>query len=448
VKVLHVVYSYPPDPPGGTEIYVATLVRALQGLGVSSVIAAPASQDAAYEHEGTPVRRFATMRGPMPLEALYGVDDAAAASFARVLDDERPRVLHMHALTSACSSKLIDLARARGIATVLTYHTPTVSCTRGTLMRFGASACEGRLDVRDCTACTLEGLGAARSVGHAVSLMPRSLTAWAGRHGTGGAWTALRMPSLVSARHQEIRRALGSADRVVSLTPWVARVLQINGVTPDKIVASAHGVDVPAARADESAPSATGRVRLVHLGRLDPAKGTAVLLRALRAAPDLPIDLDVFGVVQSETGTAIRQGLDALADGDDRIRLRAPLPHADVMAALPSYAAVVVPSQGMETGPLVVPEAFAAGVPVVGSHLGGIADKVRDGVDGLLVRPHDSPVAWGEALRRLVTDAQLLPALRRGVRPPRSMADVAADMTAIYRELGARAQGRRAEAIA
>jgi hypothetical protein len=47
-----------------------------------------------------------------------------------------------------------------------------------------------------------------------------------------------------------------------------------------------------------------------------------------------------------------------------------------------------------------------------------------------------------------MSDAQLLPALRRGVRPPRSMADVAADMTALYRELGARAQGRRAEAIA
>lgn len=449
MKVLHVVYSYPPDPPGGTEIYVSALAQALQGHGVSSVIAAPASEDAAYAHEDVPVRRFATMRGPMPLEALYGADDVAAAAFARILDDERPQILHMHALTAACSSKLLELARARGIPNVLTYHTPTASCTRGTLMRFGATACDGRLDVRDCTACTLEGLGAARGVGHAVALMPRSITAWAGRRGQGGAWTALRMPSLVATRHQEVRRALGCADRIVSLTPWVARVLQINGVTPDKIVASAHGVDAPDARAAERpAPVPRGRLRLVHLGRLDPTKGTTVLLRALRAAPDLPIDLDVFGVVQSESGAAMRREFDALAADDGRITLRAPMPHADVLTALSRYDAVAVPSQWMETGPLVVLEAFAAGVPVVGSNLGGIADKVRDGVDGLLVRPHDSPVAWSDALRRLVTDAPLMATLRRGVRPPRSISGVAADMTAIYRDLGARAAGRRAEAIA
>ena len=49
---------------------------------------------------------------------------------------------------------------------------------------------------------------------------------------------------------------------------------------------------------------------------------------------------------------------------------------------------LAVPSQWLETGPLVVLEAFAAGTPVIGSDLGGIRELVSDGRDGLLV-PHD-----------------------------------------------------------
>ena len=54
------------------------------------------------------------------------------------------------------------------------------------------------------------------------------------------------------------------------------------------------------------------------------------------------------------------------------------------METIRKYDALVVPSVWLETGPLVVLEAFAAGVPVIGSRLGGIAEMVRDGVDGLL----------------------------------------------------------------
>ena len=56
-----------------------------------------------------------------------------------------------------------------------------------------------------------------------------------------------------------------------------------------------------------------------------------------------------------------------------------------VIDRLSRYHVVAVPSQWMETGPLVILESFAAGVPVIGSALGGIADKVDDGVSGLLL---------------------------------------------------------------
>jgi glycosyltransferase involved in cell wall biosynthesis len=87
----------------------------------------------------------------------------------------------------------------------------------------------------------------------------------------------------------------------------------------------------------------------------------------------------------------------------------------------------------------VVLEAFAAGIPVVGSKLGGIAELVRDGVDGLLVT-YDSLGEWAVALRRLATDPWLVQHLRGGVRPPRRMAEVADEMLGVYAEVAARAE--------
>jgi glycosyltransferase involved in cell wall biosynthesis len=98
-----------------------------------------------------------------------------------------------------------------------------------------------------------------------------------------------------------------------------------------------------------------------------------------------------------------------------------------------------MPSQAMEPGPLVIFEALAAGVPVVGSDLGGIPEMVRHEENGLLVEP-SSPAAWAQAFRRLVQEPELLPKLRRGIEPVRTMRDVAGDLQSLYAQvLGSRA---------
>jgi glycosyltransferase involved in cell wall biosynthesis len=90
-----------------------------------------------------------------------------------------------------------------------------------------------------------------------------------------------------------------------------------------------------------------------------------------------------------------------------------------------------VPSQWLETGPLVVLEAFAAGTPVLGSNLGGIAELVNDGANGRLV-PHDDLTAWMRALQDLERDRSIVARLRAGVRPPRTVREVSEDMQRVY----------------
>ena len=73
--------------------------------------------------------------------------------------------------------------------------------------------------------------------------------------------------------------------------------------------------------------------------------------------------------------------------------MKAALPPNMVVDAMRGCDFVAVPSRLLETGPLVVLKSFAAGIPVLGTRLGGIAELVTDGVDGMLFAP-DDPAAW------------------------------------------------------
>jgi glycosyltransferase involved in cell wall biosynthesis len=253
----------------------------------------------------------------------------------------------------------------------------------------------------------------------------------------GGVWTALRMRELIGMRQDVARAVLLDADVIVSLTRWVTELLQVNGVPRRRIVESAHGI-TPGPRVQAPDPRRrSDRIRIAHLGRVDPVKGTRLLIDALRAADDTAVALHIFGIVQGEGARSLLGDLQTAAGADDRITFHPPLAADAVIPALAGYDLVAIPSQWLETGPLVLLEAFAAGVPVIGSDLGGIADKIAHGVDGILVRPHDSAAAWAAALRQLAAEPAALERLRENIRPPRSIDDVAADMARVYHDLPA-----------
>jgi glycosyltransferase involved in cell wall biosynthesis len=166
------------------------------------------------------------------------------------------------------------------------------------------------------------------------------------------------------------------------------------------------------------------------LGRLSQIKGILMLANALSSSP-IDATLDIYGVVQSEDGERIRNKLRTLASQDSRIRVLPAVAPSEVVPILRQYDLLVVPSQCLETGPLVVYEAFAAGVPVLGSNLGGIAELVKHRTDGILV-DHDSQRQWIDALALLSRDRTLLQQLRRGVPKPRTMEQVVDEMADVY----------------
>lgn len=215
--------------------------------------------------------------------------------------------------------------------------------------------------------------------------------------GTAGAWL------------QEV--AQRRAVRVIVLTSRTADVLRRGGLADRNLTVIPSGVDLGrfAAAAGDPLPDVRGP-RVVYLGRLVAQKDPVTAVRAfarMRADATLVVvgDGPLRRVVEDAArghGVAHRTRMVGAVNHD---RVAAFLRHADV---------VVVPSVYEELGSVVL-EAMAAGVPAVGSSVGGIPSAIEDGVTGLLVAPRDVG-GFAGALDRVLSDPGLRAHLGSGAR--------------------------------
>lgn len=440
MKVLHIPFCFYPDAVGGTEVYVAGLVEELVHEGVESVIAAPDGASREYIYQGTRVRRFGINSDSGKPSGLFGNPDGLAVpEFAGILDAEKPDLVHLHALPRV-ALRLLRTAKRRAIPTLYTYHTVSDICARDSMMHWGTKPCDGVLCLEKCSRCVLQGRGFNRAGAWAGGSLPgpvRSLLPILGdallRLGVPGKIPPLLMKAnRLQERHSRILGVLAEANHIVAPCEWGRDVLLRNGVPKGKISLCRQGA--PASAPFRSLPAVKrSGLQVAYFGRLDKTKGVDLLIRAVRNAPDLVLKLDIFGVVQEELADYERE-LKLLCGNDPRIEFRSPVPSREVIGTLRAYDILAVPSQNLETGPLVVFEAFAAGIPVVGSRLGGIAELVDHGRNGILVESGNL-CEWQAALRRLCFDPQLLSRLSQGIKQPRTMSAVAHEMAAIYEQV-------------
>ncbi len=437
MKVIHTLGWYLPDSQGGTESYVRGLAQSLKELGLDLAIAAPweGQEGRDYEVDGIPVHRYPAP-GPWSRRVLQDLEDPAGTdSFRTWLGSQKASLYHQHSITTGCGRRHLEAAKALGLATVLTVHLPGQVCMRGTMLLHGAGPCDGRIEERRCASCWLGTRGLGQSLSRALSRIPpavgEAFLPW-GRPGT-----ALGASALARAQRNRVRATTSAADRVVAVCQWMFDALLLNGVPPQKLVLHRQGVAFPWSSPVE--PPRTAGVRAAgeplvigFLGRFDPMKGLGLLAEAFaELPPGLPIELRIHASKPGDkAGEAVRETLAPILRQEPRIRVGPALSHEDVPGFLASIDVLAVPSQVLETGPLVVLEAFAAGRPVLGSRLGGIQELVQDGLNGLLV-PHAQVSAWRAALERLL-EPGLVSGLAQGIGPVRSASENARDTLALY----------------
>ena len=226
---------------------------------------------------------------------------------------------------------------------------------------------------------------------------------------------------------------MNSVDDIIATRAWVKDLLVLNMVSPSKIHLLNQGL-CRHYKNDQIQPRENnGAMRLVYMGRADKTKGLDVFIKAFKQVEDDKMIFDIYGVEQ-DNSKYFRKIKD-LAASDKRITIKATVQGKEVIKTLALYDMLVVPSQCMETGPMVALEAFAAGVPVIGSRLGGIAELVEDEVNGMLVDPFLQE-AWIKALQKLSRDRDIVAKFKANVTPPKDMTEVARKMVEIYSKRG------------
>ena len=210
----------------------------------------------------------------------------------------------------------------------------------------------------------------------------------------------------------------------VSVGVQSARLVEAEvGLSPGSVSTIHNGVfevELPPAPAEPHAPV------LGSLGRLDEQKGYELLVEALAELPE------ATAVVVGEGPQRAALEARAAALGVSE-RLRLPGWSDDARGFLPSFDVFVLPSR-YEGLPLSIVEAMLAGLPVVATAVGSVAEAVEDGETGFVVPPGNR-AALVAALRRLIDDPGLRLALGDAGRARARREFTARAMAARYERL-------------
>ncbi|MFL5929559.1 MAG: glycosyltransferase family 4 protein [Gaiellaceae bacterium] len=218
-----------------------------------------------------------------------------------------------------------------------------------------------------------------------------------------------RLRTLLSPAADAVSRyAVRHADAVRTVSPYTTALVREQGVTPaDSFPAY---MDLFPFLERPPAPLPEHPVAL-FIGVLEAYKNIDGLADAWRiAAPQLP-DAKLVLVGSGSRTDVVEKLLDDLPE---QTTWHPRLPAPEVARALDDATVLLLPSRSEGLGRVII-EALCRGRPVIGSRVGGIADLLEDGVNGVLVDPGDTP-ALADALVRVLSNRSLVERLAQAAR--------------------------------
>jgi len=322
---------------------------------------------------------------------------SAEVGLARVLDLHRPDIVHLHNIYHHLSPSVLRPLRVRGIPSVMTLHDFKLACPTHRFMANG----------QVCEAC-----------------VPRRFFMASLKRCHEGSLSMSTLNGIELAAHT-LFRMYEPVDLFLCPSRFMMTKMTAAHVFPRRLRWVPNFVD--AASID---PKRTPGGGVVYAGRLSEEKGVETLVRA---APQVDAGIDVVGDGPD------RGALERLAEQvrATNVSFHGHVGRDEVHALVRDAAVGAMPSRGYENAPMGILEAFACGVPVVGTSHGGIPELIEPGVDGDLVVPGDH-AGLAEALNRFTGNPAGAfaqgEAGRRKVETDFSPGDHLARLDRVYRE--------------
>jgi glycosyltransferase involved in cell wall biosynthesis len=418
----------------GTEIYTHTLAKMQQQQGNTVAVLVPfvthyRANDFVprYEYDGVAVYQFKETANPLNRD-LYsgkklpeGLDD-----FAAVLEALQPDVIHFHELNRSVGITAAHVKRASSVGAkiILTMHLSFLTCATNTLVR-NNQLCDGLIRTVRCAACTLHTQNAipyflALPVAAGSSLLVSSGISNA--LPAGRFKTMLQLPLTVKRIKTELKLLEQYVHQFVSLTQWYRQVLLDNNLPPAKITVIPAGLALTTHTSDAVwSPAQPGQpLKLVFIGRMQPQKGVHLLIEAAKQFNSRQLQVFIYGRAEKD---AYHAQCVAQSQQCTHVHWMGFVERETVVHTLSKYHLLCLPSLFSEMAPLVIQEAYAAGIPIIASKVYGNIEQVKDGVNGLLF-DYNNAASLAQCISRLVNNPGLLPTLKTNLPMPASFKEV------------------------
>lgn len=418
MKIVLVVHKFLPRHLGGTEVYTYELAKELSKRHEVHIFCREegfsqkefAERDERYN--GLKIRRVCyNLRGwkanPFHLFISTFKNSLMERSFGRLLDEICPDVVHVQHVMDI-SAGLITVARQRGFPVIVTLHDYWFVCSNSQLVKPNQQICSGPAWGFRCVDC------AGARVGQPLIKLLSPLVA-----------------SIFLYRAFYLKRVARNVDLFITPSKFLRDKYIAYGFPEDKLVYLENGINVSRiTRCVKKRSPSLGKLRFAYIGAIAWQKGLHILVEAFNMiSPDLA-ELRIYGDPQvfPEYTRQIKSALN-----NPSVHLMGKIENERVGEVLAETDVLVVPSIWYENSPIVIQEAFAAGVPVLASNLGALAEKVRDGVDGLLFRPGD-PNDLSAKIRFLIENRGFIEGLRK-ITEPVTIEKNAEVVERLYRQL-------------
>jgi glycosyltransferase involved in cell wall biosynthesis len=252
-----------------------------------------------------------------------------------------------------------------------------------------------------------------------------------------------RPPEHYFMREMWMKTHLATVDVFTTPSQFMIGQFADWGLDLAKFVHVTNGMETRIARVGNAAPRAR-RNRFGFFGQLVDAKGLHVILGAveiLRAEgfTDFTVEINgdniqfatPFRRAEIEAFLAAEAELPAI---ERNVVFNGSYHHDQLENRMARIDWCIVPSVWWEIFCLVISEAWSFGRPVIASNAGGPAERVSDGVDGLLFELGDAR-ALAETMRRACTEDGLWERLCAGIKPPCSRMEMTGAFMDVYRDV-------------
>jgi len=324
----------------------------------------------------------------------------------RYVRDLRPDVVNFHHYLGFGVEAIQAVRRALpDVPVVFTFHEYLAICHRhGQMVKTGRNALCHRASPADCTGCFPD-VGEARFF----------------------------------RRELHLKTFLGQCDAYVSPSDFLVDRYVDWGLPRDRFSMIENGLTVEEIAAPRPLPRGGRRSRFAFFGQLTEFKGAHVLVEAVARVPARiwgdDAALMIFGGNLERQPKEYREHLGRLLRAaGSRVRFYGSYRSAELPRLMRDADWVVLPSIWWENSPVVIQEAFLHGRPVISSDIGGMAEKVRHGVDGLNFRA-GSVEDLVDRLSECLTTPDLWDRLRMRIRRPIDRTECARRHAALFEGL-------------